>query len=115
MTPEEIVAKLANSVEHFEPIDRQPSDTDFTGIRKVLDTLFIQILYDKTGSVHNPIRLIWLEAEFNTRYGLAFLEPTRVGAYDTGINNNDTAFVRAGTKAAHKAKRADRATYKTVR
>ena len=59
MTPEEIVAKFANSIEHFEPIDGQPSDTDFTGIREVLDTLLIQILYKKTGSVHNPISLIF--------------------------------------------------------
>ena len=110
MTPEEIVAKFTNSIEHFEPIYGQPSDTDFTGIREVLDTLLIQILYDTTGSVHNPIGLIRTEAAFNTFYGASFLKPTREGAYDAGINNDATAFVSACTKAAHKAKRTDRAT-----
>ena len=44
MTPEEIVEKFANLLEHFEPIDGQPSDTDFMGIREVFYTLLIQIL-----------------------------------------------------------------------
>ena len=48
-------------------------------------------------------------------YGEAFPTPTRVGVYDKKIDDNTTAVVRARTEAAHKAKRADRATYETER
>ena len=37
-----------------------------------------------------------------------------MGAYDAKIDNDDTAVGCARTEAAHKAKRADRATYKTA-
>ena len=42
-------------------------------------------------------------------------EPTRVGAYDLEIDDNATAVVRARLEAAHKAWRADCATYDTAR
>ena len=47
-------------------------------------------------------------------YSKAFPEPTRVGAYDLEIDDNATAVVRARLEAAHKARRADRATYDTA-
>ena len=115
MAPEEIVAKFANSLEHFEPIAGQPSDTDLTRIREVVAPLLLQILYDETGAVHNLVSLIRPEAAYITRYSAAFLEPTRVGEYDATINSNATAVVCAHKEAAHKAKRADRATYETAR
>ena len=49
------------------------------------------------------------------RYGTAFPEPARVGAYYPSIDDYDTAVVRVRTEAAHKAKRADCATYETAR
>ena len=49
------------------------------------------------------------------RYGKAFPEPTRVGAYDKNIDDDATAAIRARSEAAHKSKRADRATYETAR
>ena len=55
MMPEEIVAKFANSLEQFEPINRQPSNTDLTRIREVVAPLLLQIPYDETGAVHNLI------------------------------------------------------------
>ena len=67
--PEDIVMKLANVLEQFEPIDGQPSDTDLTRIREVMALLLLQIPYDKTGGTHNPIGLIWLVAAYTTRYG----------------------------------------------
>ena len=48
------------------------------------------------------------------RYGEAFPEPKRVGAYDLEIEDDDTAVVRARLEAAHKARRADRATFETA-
>ena len=60
------------------------------------------------------ICLIRLEAAYVARYGEAFPEPARVGAYDKTIDDDSTSVVRARTKAAHKAKRADRATYETA-
>ena len=58
--------------------------------------------------------LIRPEAAYVAHYGEAFPEPTKVGAYDKTIDDNATAVVRVRTKAAHKAKRADCATYETV-
>ena len=48
------------------------------------------------------------------RYGAAFLEPTRVGAYDAAIDDDATAIVCARMEASHKGKHADRATYETA-
>ena len=115
MTPEEIVAKFAHALDNFEPIDRQPSDTDLTRLREAVTPLLLQILYDKTGTVHNLIGLIRPEAAYVARYGKAFPEPTRVRAYNSNIEDDTTAVVRAQSEADHKAKRADRATFKTER
>ena len=115
MTPEEIVAKFAHSLKQFEPISWQPSDSNLTRIREVIAPLLLHIPYDETGAVHHLISLIRPEAEYITHYGAAFPEPARVGAYDPSINDDTTAVVRARTEAAHKVKRADRATYETAR
>ena len=72
-------------------------------------------MYDETGAVHNLIGLIRMEAAYVGCYGEAFPDPTRVGAYDATIDDNATAVVRARYEAVQKAKRADRATYKTAR
>ena len=114
MTPEVIVEKFAHSLDKFEPIDGQPSDSDLTRLLEAVAPLLLQIPYDKMGAVHNLIGLIWTEAAYVYRYDEAFPEPTRVGAYDNTIDDDATAVVRAPTEAAHKAKRADRATYETA-
>ena len=67
MTPEEIVAKLAHSLEQFKPISRKLSDSNLTRIREVVASLLLQILYDKMGAVHNLIGLIQTEAAYITR------------------------------------------------
>ena len=72
MTPEEIVAKFAHSLDNFEPIDRQPSDTNLTRLREAVAPLLLQIPYSETGSVHNLIGLIRPEAAYVARYGEAF-------------------------------------------
>ena len=115
MTPEEIVAKFAHSLEQFEPIAGQPSNSDPTRIRLVVTPLLLEIPYDETGAVYNLIGLISSEAAYIARYGAAFPKPARVGAYDPSINDNTTVVVRARTEAAHKAKRTDRTNYETVR
>ena len=109
------MAKFAHSLDNFEPIFGQPSDSDLTRLREAIPPLLLQIPYNKTGAVHNLIGLIQPEAAYVARYGEAFPEPTRVGAYDKTIDDDATAVVRARTEAAHKAKRADCATYKTAR
>ena len=114
MTPEEIVAKFAHSLEKFEPISGQPSDSDLTKIRDVVVPLLLQIPYEETGAVHNLNGLIRPEAAYITRYGAAFPKPARIGAYDPSIDDDATDVVRARTEAAHKAKRADRVTYEKV-
>ena len=115
MMPEEVVSKFANSLEQFKPIDGQPSDTDLTRIREFVAPLLLQIPYNETGDVHNLISLILPEAAYTTRYGAAFLESKRAGAYDATIDNDATAVVRARIEAAHKEKRAYCTTYETLR
>ena len=115
MTPDEIVAKFATALDHFEPIIDQPSDTDLTRLWEAVASLLLQILYDKRGGQHNLIGIIQAKPAYLKRYGEAFPEPTRVGVYDLEINNNDTAVVRARLEAANKAWRADRATFETTR
>ena len=68
MTPEDIVAKFAHSLDNFDPIDRQPSDTDLTKLREAVAPLLLQITYEKTGAVHNLIGLIQPEAAYVARY-----------------------------------------------
>ena len=80
MTPEDIVAKFAYFLDNFEPINGQPSDTDRTRLQEAVAPLLLQIPYDKTGAVHNPIGLIRSEAAYVARYSEAFPEPTRFGA-----------------------------------
>ena len=80
MMPEEIVVKLADALEQFEPIDGEPSDTDLTRIWEVVGPLLLQIPYDKTGGTQNIIGIIWMVADYTTRYGPEFSEPTRIGA-----------------------------------
>ena len=100
MMPKEIVAKFAHSLEQFEPIVGQPSNTDLTRIREVVAPLLLQIPYNETGAVHNLIGLIRPEAAYITRYGAAFPKPTRVGSYDASIDDGATAVVRAHRSCA---------------
>ena len=115
MTLEEIVAKFAHSLDNFDTNDGQPSDPDLTRLREAVAPLLLQIPYDETGAVHNLIGRIRQEAAYIACYSEAFPKPTRVGAYDTNIDNGATAVVRARSEAAHKAKRANCATYETAR
>ena len=76
--------------------------------------LLLQIPYEETRGTYNLIGLIRLVGAYTTRYGAEFVEPTRVGAYETTIDNNSTAVVCVRTEAAHKAKRSNCGTYKTT-
>ena len=115
MTPEEIVAKFATALSNFEPMTEQTSDTDLTRLQEAVAPLLLQILYDKTGGKHNLIVLIRSKLAYVARYGKAFPDPKRVEAYNLDIDDNATAVVRARQEAAHKARRADRPTFKTMR
>ena len=74
----------------------------------------MQIPYDKTGGKHNLIGVIQSKSAYVKHYGEAFPEPKRVGAYNLKIDDDATAVVRAGQDSAHKARRADRATFETA-
>ena len=115
MTPKDIVAKFADALDKFKPTNGQPSDTKLTRVRKVLTTLLLHIPYDKTEGTQNMISLIRPVAAYTTRYRKEFAKPACIGDYDTTIDGNDMASVRAHTEVAHKAKRADRGTYETAR
>ena len=115
MTPDEIVSKFSVALDNFEPITDQPSDSDLTRLREAIAPLLLHIPYDETDGVHNLIGIVRAKPAYLKRYGKAFPEPTRVRAYDLAIDDNATAVVRARLEAAHKARRADRATYDTAR
>ena len=115
MTPEEIVVKFATALDNFEPITEQPSDTDLTRLWEAVAPLLLQIPCDETGGNHNLIGLIRSKLAYVTRYGEAFPKPKRVGAYNLYIDDGATTVVRARQEAAHKARRADRATFETAR
>ena len=115
MTLYEIVGKFATTLNHFDLITDQPSDTDLIRLREAVDPLLLQIPYDETGGKHNLIGRIWSKTTYLKHYGEAFPEPLRVGTYDLEINNYATAIVRARLEAAHKAQRAYRATFETAR
>ena len=104
-----------DSLDNFKPITGQPSDTNMTRLWEAVAPLLLQILYDKTGTVHNLIGLIRPKAACVARYGEALPDPKRVGAYNPNIDNSATAIVRARLQAAHKAKRANHATFETAR
>ena len=72
------------------------------------------LCYCRSGT-HNLIGIVQANPSYLKRYGEAFPEPTRVRAYDVEIYDNATAVIRARLEAAHKARRADRATYDTAR
>ena len=115
MTPDEIVSKFSVALDNFEPITDQPLESDLTRLREAIAPLLLQIPYDKTGGLHNLIGIFRAKPAYLKRYGEAFPKPTRVGAYDLEIDDDATAVVRARLEAAHKARRADRATYDTAR
>ena len=114
MTPDEIVSKFSAALDNFEPITNQPSDSDITRLREAIAPLLLQNPYDKTGGAHNLIGIFRAKPAYLKRYGKAFPEPMRVGAYDLEIDDNATSVVRARLEAAHKARGADRATYDTA-
>ena len=115
MTPKEIVEEFAHSLNKVELIIGQLSESELTRLREAVAPLLLQISYDKTGAVQILIGLIPLDAAYVACYGEAIPEITRVMAYNNTIDDNATAFVRARTKTAHKAKYAGRAEFKTAR
>ena len=82
MTPDEIASKNLVALDNFEPIMDQLWDSDLTRLREAIAPLLLQIPYDETGGVHNLIGIVWAKPDYLKRYGEAFPEPTRVGAYD---------------------------------
>ena len=94
MTPDEIVAKFAAALDHFEPIIDQPLDTDLTRLQEAVAPLLLQIPYDETGVTHNLFGIIRSKTAYLKRYGKVFPEPKRVGAYNLEIDDDVTAVVR---------------------
>ena len=115
MMLEEIVAKFADALDQFEPINGQLSNTKIMRIWEVLATLLLHIPHDKTEVIHNLIVLIRTVTAYTTRYGVEFAKPACVRVYNTTIDDNATAVICSRMEAAHKAKRANSGTYETAR
>ena len=81
-------------------------DTDLTRLWEAVALLLLQIPYDKTGGKHNLIGIIQSKTAYVKRYGEAFPEPKRVGAYNLEIDDDATAVFWVRLEAAHKARRA---------
>ena len=115
MSPEEIVAKFAEALELFEPIEGQPSIQNFTEIAEVLTQLLLQIPFDETEGKDNLVGIINSATTYRSRYGQVFVVPKRVSAYNKTIADDATAAVRAKMEAKHRARRLDRSTWETAR
>ena len=107
MSPKEIVAKFAEVLELFEPIEGQPSIRNLTEIAEVLTQLLLQIPFDETEGKNNLVRILNSATTYRSRYGQAFVVPKRVGAYDETIVDDAKAAVRAKMEAKHRARRVD--------
>ena len=90
------MSKFAHSLKNFEPIARQPSNSDLTWLWKAVAPLLLQILYDETGMVHNLIGLIWPEGAYVPRYGEAFADPQELGLM---INRSTTTLRPSSVRA----------------
>ena len=101
MTQEEIMAKFAHALDNFELITGQMSNTDLPRLWEAVAPLLLQIPYAEMGAVHNLIGLIRPKAAYVARYGEAFPEPKRVGAYDPNIDDDAMALIRSGLEATH--------------
>ena len=93
----------------------QPSDTNLTRLREAVAPLLLHNLYDETGGNHKLVVLIWSKLAYVARYGKALPEPKRVEAHDIDIDDKNTTVVCTRREVAHKARCADRATFKTNR
>ena len=115
MTPKQIVAKFADTIKQFEPIDSQTYNTKLMRIREVVALLLLQIPYHEIGGTYNLIGLNRPVTAYTTHCDTEFVKPIRVGHYDATIDDNAMDVVRAHREAVHKVKRANRSTYETVR
>ena len=106
------MAKFVHARDNCEPITGQPSDT---GLIRLLEDIAPPLLHIPYGERAERTIFIRPKAAYVARYGKAFPEPKRVGAYDPDIDDNTKAVVRARLEAAHKAKGADHATFETAR
>ena len=75
MSPEEIVAKFAEALKLFEPIEGQPSIWDLTKILEIITQLLLQILFNETEGKDNLVGVINLTANYRSRYNQAFVIP----------------------------------------
>ena len=69
MSPEEIVAKFAEALELFEPIEGQPSIWNLTEIVEVLTQLLLQIPFDETEGKENLVGIIKSATTYQSQYG----------------------------------------------
>ena len=95
MSPEEIVAKFAEALELFKPMEGQPSIRDLTKISEVLTQLLLQIPFNETEGKDNLVRVINSTANYRSRYGQSFVITRRVGAYNESIADDAKAAVRS--------------------
>ena len=101
MSPKEIVAKFAEALECFEPIEGQPSIWDLTKILEVLTQLLLQIPFDEMEGKDNLVGIINSATNYRSRYGQAFVIPKRVGSYDETIADDAKSALRAKMEAKH--------------
>ena len=115
MSPKEIVAKFAEALELFEPIEGQPSIRNLTEIAGVLTRLLLQIPFDETEGKKNLVGIIDSATTYRSRYRQAFVVQKRVGVYNETIADDAKAAVRAKIEAKHRARIVDRSMWETER
>ena len=107
MSPEEISALFTEAIEQFEPISGQPLGADLTQLQEVLAKILLGIPYDEENGTHNLVGLIMPTAKNTTKYGSAFVRPTKPAIYDKMIAEDAIANARIKAEAKHKAKISD--------
>ena len=100
---DEISTLFFKSLENFEPISGQPTDSDLVEICKILSQILLVIPYDEENGIHNLVGLIQDTTTYATDYTTAFLFPKKPADYDASIMYDKKAPIRAKKEAIRKA------------
>ena len=73
--PKEVQLMFEARLYVFDPISRQPTDADLTGLRKELTTIFLPLPYDVEKELHNLLGLVMDKEDYKRRYRAKFATP----------------------------------------
>ena len=101
---DEISTLFFKSLENFEPISAQPTDSDLVEICKILSQILLVIPYDEENGIHNLVGLTQDTIMYATDYTAAFRCPRNPEIYDMSIKDDEKAPVRSRKRAIYKVR-----------